>query len=97
MAEFQSVLGIILVISAIVIIAIAIYNLAILSKATIDTQDAKARITDSEKKGAMATNAILIVLALVIGIYGIIVLLPPSAPPQQVAVVASQRTSRAVI
>lgn len=97
MAEFQTVLGIILVIAAVVIIAIAIYNLAVLSKATIDTQDAKARITDAEKKGAMATNTILIILALVVGIYGIIILIPPAMPPQPAAVVVQQRTSRAVL
>lgn len=97
MAEFQTVLGIILVITAVVIIAIAIYNLAILSKVPIDSQDSKSRVTDAEKKGSMATNVILIILALVIGVYGIIVLIPPSAPPPPAAVVVSQRTSRAII
>lgn len=76
MAEFQSILGVILLISAIVIIALSIYNLVIIGKATISAEDVRATLTDGEKKGALGVNIILILIGLVIGIYGVILLLP---------------------
>lgn len=93
MAEFQSVLGIVLVVTAVVIIALAIYNLVVINKATIDTEDIKAKITDGEKKGALAVNVILALIGCVLGVYGIVLLLPERKVAQGVQ---SMRGSRSL-
>jgi len=92
MAEFQTVLGIILLVVAVVIVAIAIYNLVIIGKATIDTEDVKARLTDGEKKGALAMNVVLILIALIVGVYGVVVLLPSDRAASTVPVLRSSRS-----
>jgi uncharacterized membrane protein YjgN (DUF898 family) len=93
MAEFQTILGIILIVAAVVIIAITIYNLVIIGKATVDTEDLKAKLTDGEKKGALALNIMLILVALVIGVYGVVIILPSD---RATAGVPSLRTSRSL-
>ncbi len=93
MAEFQSVLGIILIISAIVIIALAIFNLIIIGKATISDTDIKAKLTDGEKKACQGTNVIIIIISLVMVIYGVVLLLPEQ---RATAGVPALRTSRSL-
>lgn len=92
MAEFQSVLGIILIISAIVIIALAIYNLVVISKATTSLTDVKATLTDGEKKGAQGTNVIIIIIALVMVVYGIVLLLPEPRPTAGIPALRGSRS-----
>jgi len=92
MAEFQSILGIILIVSAIVIIALTIYNLIVLSKATISANDVNATLTDAEKKGAQGTNIIVIIISLVIGIYGVVLLLPEDRATRGVPALRGQRS-----
>lgn len=92
MAEFQTILGIVLIIAAVVIIAIAIYNLVIIGKATVDTNDLKAKLTDGERKGALAMNIILILVALIIGIYGVVVILPSDRATAGVSALRSSRS-----
>lgn|SRR5450755_2887507 len=93
MAEFQTILGIILIITAVVIMAIAIYNMVVIGKATINTNDIKSTITDGERNGAIATNVFLILIGVVLGVYGIIILLPTD---KITAGVPSLRASRAL-
>lgn len=92
MAEFQSILGVVLIISSIVIIVLAIYNLVIIGKATIDTEDAKSKITDGEKKGALGVNVIMILIGLVLGIYGIVLLLPEQKATAGLSSIRSSRS-----
>ena len=98
MAAFQSILGIVMLVTSIIAIAIAIYNLTIISKATIESSDAKATITDGERKGAMAANVVAIVAALLIGVYGIVILLPAKGPsePYMPPVPSILRTERSL-
>lgn len=76
MGEFQAILGVILIISAIIVIALSIYNLVVVGKATTNTSDPQATITDGERKGAIGVNVILIIVGLILGIYGIVLVLP---------------------
>lgn len=76
MAEFQTVLGIILIVCGILVIAMAIYNLIIISKATINTSDPNATLNSTEKNAALAINVIYIVIGLVLAIYGVVLVLP---------------------
>ena len=76
MAAFQTILGIVLIISAVIIIALSIYNLVIIGKATTSLNDPNAILTDGERKGAYAINIMMILIGLVIGVYGFVLLLP---------------------
>jgi p-aminobenzoyl-glutamate transporter AbgT len=93
MAEFQTVLGIVLIVTSIVIISIAVWNIWIGSKATTNDQDTLATITDSEKKGLLGANVILIIIALVLGVYGVVVILPS---PKMTSEVPTLRASRSL-
>jgi len=76
MAEFQTVLGIILIICGIVIVAIAIFNLVIIAKATINPNDVNATLSSTEKNGGMGINFVSIVIGLVLAVYGVVLILP---------------------
>ncbi len=81
MAEFQTVLGIILIVCAVVIIAIAVYNLFIINKSTTNNNDSNTKLTDAEKKGGMGINVILIIVGLILGVYGVVLILPEKYVP----------------
>ena len=76
MAQFQTILGVVLIISAVIIIALSIYNLIIIGKARTDLEDPNSKLTDGEKKGAYGVNVVLIIIGLVLGVYGFILVLP---------------------
>jgi hypothetical protein len=94
MSNFQIGLGIVLIISAVVIIALAIYNMVIIGKATTTLNDPNATLGDGEQKGGIAINVILILVAIVLGVYGFIVLLPGEKKPPKTP--STLRTTRSL-
>lgn len=76
MSQFQAVLGVILIISAIIIVTIAIFNLLILKDIETNNADPKSTITRSEKNAVLVTEIILILIGIILGIYGIMVVMP---------------------
>jgi hypothetical protein len=76
MAQFQTTLGVVLIIAAVIIIALAIYNLVVIGKATTTANDNNTILTQSERSGGYGVNIILILVGLVLGIYGFVLLLP---------------------
>jgi len=93
MSNFQIGLGIVLIIAAVVIIALSIYNILIIAKATTTNNDANASLTDGEQKGGIAINVILILISIVLGIFGFIVLFPGE---KHTKTVSTLRTSRSL-
>ena len=76
MAKFQTILGTILIVSAVIIVALSIYNLIIIGKARTDLEDINSKLSDGEKKGAYGVNVVMILIGVVLGVYGFILVLP---------------------
>jgi len=101
MAQFQTVMGAVLIIIALIMIAMAIYNMAVISHASTTDDDPKTTLSPMEKSGIYATNAIFILIAVILGVYGIVLLVPPKKteiiylqppPPQPVPSMLSSRS-----
>ena len=92
MAEFQTVLGIVMIVVAVVLVALMLYNLIIIGKATTTASDSNATLSNGEKKGALASNVVAIVAAIVIGIYGVVILLPTEKATNGVAALRGSRS-----
>ena len=92
MSNFQVGLGIVLIISAVVIIALSIYNMIIIGKATNTNNDSNATLTDGEQKGALAINVILILISIVLGVFGFIVLFPGEKHTKTVSTLRTTRS-----
>jgi uncharacterized membrane protein YgaE (UPF0421/DUF939 family) len=76
MAQFQITLGVVLIIAAVIILALAIYNMVVIGKATTTNNDANAILTQGERSSGYGVNVILILVGLVLGIYGFVLLVP---------------------
>lgn len=76
MAQFQTVLAVVLLITAIAIIAFSIYNMVVIGKAVTTNDTADTTLTVNEKSAVYAVNTISIILSVVIGVYAVILLIP---------------------
>lgn len=76
MTQFQTVLAAVLIITAIAIIAFSIYNMVIIGKAATTDEVTDTNLTVNEKSAVYAVNTITIILSVVIGVYGVILLIP---------------------
>jgi len=89
--SFQRILGIVLIITAIVIIALSIYNLVIIGKIRTDQEDINSKITSGEKQGSYGVNIIMILIGIVLGVYGIILVLPEEKTAKGIAALRGTR------
>src|SRR5579885_3540416 len=92
MAQFQVTLGIVLIVAAVILIALAIYNLVIIGKATTTLNDQNAILTDGERRGGYGVNIIVILIGLVIGVYGFVLLVPEEGFRTETRTIKSTRS-----
>jgi hypothetical protein len=92
MAEFQTVLGIILIVAAVILVAIAAYTLVVVSKSTTSSNDVNSNMTDMDRNGAIAANVITALIAVVIGVFGIIIVMPQKSGPKGTPAMQTSRS-----
>lgn len=92
MAEFQTILGIILIIVSVVLIALSIYQLSVIGKSRTNLQDAKSTLSDGEKRAAIVIGVIEIVIAIILGVYGVVLVLPEKNTPKAISSLRGPRS-----
>lgn len=92
MSQFQTILGIILIIIAVVMIALAIYNIIIVGKIRTSDVDAQSKISEGERRGAIVSNVIIILGSIVLGVFGFILVLPDKKSTSGLAALRNTRS-----
>lgn len=93
MAQFQSILGVVLIVCALIIVILSIWHLVIIGKARTNLEDSNSTITDGEKRGAYGTNVILMIIGIVLGVYGVVLVLPTEKTVEGITKITGRRSA----
>jgi len=92
MAQFQMILGVVLIITSIIVVILSIYQLVIIGKARTNLEDSKSTLTDGEKKGAIGVGIIIILAGIIMGVYGIVLVLPEEKTARGISALRGTRS-----
>ena len=76
MTEFTTVAGVIFIVIAVWLFIVGLYLTIFSSRATDTAGDDDARVTKGERQGAIAVSVIQMIVGILLGVWGVILILP---------------------
>lgn len=76
MAAFTSVAGLIFIIIAVWLFVVGLYWVVFAGRATDSSGDSNAKVSKGERQGALATAVIQMIVGVVLGVWGVILIIP---------------------